>query len=52
MTGYAQVRGIDMSVPVELVWADSAYMRKQTVMMDFSLLLQTAVGRGSEDKTC
>jgi lipopolysaccharide/colanic/teichoic acid biosynthesis glycosyltransferase len=51
ITGYAQVRGIDMSVPEELALADHTYMCQQTVMLDFSLLLQTVVGQGSGDKT-
>jgi O-antigen biosynthesis protein WbqP len=52
ITGYAQVRGIDMSVPRELALADHLYLQQQAVWMDFSLLLQTVVGRGSGDKTC
>jgi O-antigen biosynthesis protein WbqP len=51
ITGYAQVRGIDMSMPKELARADDTYLLQQTVMLDFSLLLQTVVGRGSGDKT-
>lgn len=51
ITGYAQVRGIDMSIPVELALADQTYLREETVMLDFSLLLQTIAGQGSGDKT-
>lgn len=51
ITGYAQVRGIDMSKPVELALADRTYLLKQAVMLDFSLLFQTVAGRGRGDKT-
>ncbi|MDB4222411.1 sugar transferase [Granulosicoccus sp.] len=51
ITGYAQVRGIDMSVPKTLALADHVYLQQQKIMLDFSLLLQTVVGRGSGDKT-
>ena len=51
ITGYAQVRGIDMSMPVELALADHTYLLKQTLALDFALLLQTVAGRGRGDKT-
>lgn len=51
ITGYAQVRGVDMSVPKVLAELDSEYAAKQTLALDVSLLLQTVVGRGSGDKT-
>lgn len=51
ITGYAQVRGIDMSMPHELALADHTYLRDGTVTLDLSLLLQTVLGRGSGDKT-
>lgn len=51
ITGYAQVQGIDMSMPQELALADQAYLLKETMMLDFTLLLQTVVGQGSGDKT-
>jgi O-antigen biosynthesis protein WbqP len=51
ITGYAQVRGIDMSVPKKLAQADHVYLQQQAVMLDISLLLRTVIGRGSGDKT-
>lgn len=51
ITGYAQVRGVDMSVPTVLAQMDSDYADKRTMALDLSLLLQTVVGRGSGDKT-
>jgi lipopolysaccharide/colanic/teichoic acid biosynthesis glycosyltransferase len=51
ITGYAQVRGIDMSVPKKLALADHVYLQQQAVMLDISLLLRTVIGRGSGDKT-
>ena len=51
ITGYAQVRGIDMSVPQVLAEADQVYLKEQSLMGDFGLLFQTLVGRGSGDKT-
>jgi O-antigen biosynthesis protein WbqP len=51
ITGYAQVRGIDMSVPKKLALADHVYLQQQAFMLDISLLLQTVIGRGSGDKT-
>jgi O-antigen biosynthesis protein WbqP len=51
ITGYAQVRGIDMSMPLKLALADQTYLREETVMLDLLLLLQTVAGQGSGDKT-
>ena len=51
ITGYAQVRGIDMSVPEVLAAADQVYLKEHSLMGDFGLLFQTLVGRGSGDKT-
>ncbi|MFK8078012.1 MAG: sugar transferase [Granulosicoccus sp.] len=51
ITGYAQVRGVDMSVPSVLAEMDSHYASIRSLSLDFSLLLQTVVGRGSGDKT-
>ena len=51
ITGYAQVRGIDMSVPEKLAIADQQYLVHGGLGMDVSLLVQTFVGRGSGDKT-
>jgi lipopolysaccharide/colanic/teichoic acid biosynthesis glycosyltransferase len=49
ITGIAQLAGLDMSEPVALARADAAYLSQWTLRRDFSLLVQTAVGRGSGD---
>ena len=51
ITGYAQVRGIDMSIPEKLAHADRTYLFQRSMALDFSLLLQTVIGRGNGDKT-
>lgn len=51
ITGYAQVKGLDMSAPVQLAYVDSQYLQQKSLVLDLKLLLQTLVGKGSGDKT-
>ncbi|MCC2978183.1 sugar transferase [Sphingomonas sp. PL-96] len=50
ITGYAQVREIDMSRPQELARSDYVYMKVQSLAINFTLILQTAFGRGRGDR--
>lgn len=50
ITGYAQVRAIDMSRPHELARSDHIYMRLQSLMLNLRLILLTAFGRGGGDR--
>jgi len=51
ITGYAQVKGLDMSLPEKLAFVDSEYIQQKTLLLDLKLLLQTVLGKGSGDKT-
>lgn len=50
LTGLAQVNGVDMSDPAELVRWELVYLRIRGLMLDLRILVQTFVGRGSGDK--
>jgi lipopolysaccharide/colanic/teichoic acid biosynthesis glycosyltransferase len=50
VTGYAQIRQIDMSRPQELAKSDYTYMKLQSFMLNFKILLLTAFGRGGGDR--
>jgi O-antigen biosynthesis protein WbqP len=41
ITGIAQVKGIDMSDPQRLVECESEYLRRQSVLDDFAILVRT-----------
>lgn len=49
ITGYAQVRGIDMSDPNLLALVDEKYMKLRTLPLDLKILLSTFLGRGNGD---
>lgn len=49
ITGLAQVAGVDMSDPVRLAKLDSDYIAGRSMIGDFRLLVQTAIGSGSGD---
>ncbi|MCR9135632.1 MAG: sugar transferase [Alphaproteobacteria bacterium] len=44
VTGLAQIRGIDMSMPVELAACDRAYLDTQSFGLDLSICIQTVTG--------
>lgn len=50
ITGYSQVRGIDMSRPHELARSDYIYMKLQCFILNFKIILLTAFGRGGGDR--
>ncbi|SFE19000.1 sugar transferase [Phytopseudomonas straminea] len=50
ITGLAQVRGIDMSTPALLAEADQKMIRSLSISLYFTLILQTALGRGAGDR--
>ena len=49
ITGPAQVRGVDMSTPLELAVIDGAYAADHSLAQDMRLILETALGKGSGD---
>ena len=51
VTGHSQVLGIDMSEPARLAKTDAEYLNNITIMRDLKLLVATAFGAGSGDKT-
>lgn len=50
LTGLAQVNGIDMSDPRELVRWEVTYMRIRGLLLDLRIVWQTFVGRGGGDR--
>lgn len=51
ITGYAQVRQIDMSTPELLARTDAEYIALRTLPLDLKIIYQTFLGRGGGDKT-
>lgn len=50
ITGYAQVRGVDMSDPKRLANMDATYLKLRTLQLDLKILIQTALGSGGGDR--
>lgn len=50
ITGYAQIRQIDMSRPQELARADYVFMKLQSLTLNLKIILLTAFGRGGGDR--
>lgn len=50
ITGLAQVKQIDMSTPVRLAEVDRQMIDAMTLPLYFSLIFQTAAGRGAGDR--
>ncbi|NIJ36418.1 lipopolysaccharide/colanic/teichoic acid biosynthesis glycosyltransferase [Sphingopyxis panaciterrae] len=50
ITGYAQIREIDMSRPQELAVSDYTYMKLQSLALNLRIIIQTGLGRGSGDR--
>jgi O-antigen biosynthesis protein WbqP len=51
ITGYAQVRGVDMSDPQRLADADEYWLKHRSFVGYLQILFETILGRGSGDKT-
>lgn len=51
ITGLAQVNGIDMSEPETLARWDERYLKLQSLLLDVQIMLATAMGKGSGDRT-
>lgn len=49
ITGLAQVNGVDMSVPRDLVQYDQRYLALQGLILDIRLIVLTVVGKGRGD---
>ena len=50
ITGYAQIREIDMSEPERLAQSDYLYMKLRSLLLDIRIILATALGRGAGDR--
>ena len=50
ITGLAQVRRVDMSDPERITEWDYRYIGLQSLVLDFKILLATAMGKGSGDR--
>lgn len=51
ITGLAQLNGVDMSDPQKLAKWDRRYLDLQGILLDLRLILATALGQGSGDRT-
>lgn len=49
ITGLAQVNQVDMSQPELLAQWDARYVKLRSLRLDFTILIQTALGRGNGD---
>lgn len=50
ITGFAQIRDIDMSRPQDLAKVDYIYMKLQSLTLNLKIILLTATGRGGGDR--
>jgi len=50
ITGFAQIKGIDMSDPVKLASADAFYAANRGLLFDFQIIVATLIGRGQGDQ--
>jgi len=50
ITGYAQIREIDMSRPQALARSDYTYAKLQSLLLNIRIILATALGRGGGDR--
>ncbi len=50
ITGYAQIRGLDMSDPEALAVSDGQYLRLQSLALDAAIIVRTALGGGGGDR--
>ena len=51
ISGYAQVRGIDMSNPILLAKTDATYIALRGLILDAKVVVKTVLGRGNGDHT-
>lgn len=49
ITGLAQIHNVDMSTPSQLTSWDDRYLRLQSIYLDGTIILRTALGRGRGD---
>lgn len=50
ITGYSQIREIDMSQPALLARSDYVYKEIKSLLLNFQIVLRTAIGGGSGDR--
>ena len=51
ITGWAQIKNVDMSNPERLAKLDAEYLILRTIPLDLKIMLATAIGHGQGDKT-
>jgi lipopolysaccharide/colanic/teichoic acid biosynthesis glycosyltransferase len=51
ITGWAQIKNVDMSDPEKLAKLDAEYVALRTILLDLKILVATATGHGQGDKT-
>lgn len=49
ISGLAQINGVDMSTPEDLARWDARYMALRSLLLDFSIVCSTGLGRGHGD---
>ncbi|MEW7010020.1 sugar transferase [Lentilitoribacter sp. EG35] len=50
ITGWSQIRSIDMSDPCKLARSDAEYLELRSVMNDIKIMILTVLGKGQGDK--
>ena len=50
ITGWAQIKNVDMSDPVKLAKLDEEYLLLRTIILDIKIIIATATGHGQGDK--
>lgn len=50
ITGYAQIKGIDMSNPGRIAEADAYYLAARTIPLDIMIIVRTVMGAGRGDR--
>lgn len=51
ITGWAQIKNVDMSDAIKLAKLDAEYIALRTIPLDLKILVSTAIGHGQGDKT-
>ncbi|WP_244627887.1 sugar transferase [Lentilitoribacter sp. Alg239-R112] len=50
ITGWSQIRNIDMSDPIRLAKSDAEYLKYRSVVQDIKIMVLTVSGKGQGDK--
>jgi lipopolysaccharide/colanic/teichoic acid biosynthesis glycosyltransferase len=49
ITGWSQIKNIDMSDPVRLAVSDAEYLKLRSILLDIKIMFLTVLGRGQGD---